>query len=476
MKRVLLITFFCFFTLSAFSQLKSYELLRSYSIEDLEVFMEDLGVPSNVITPVYPVDIYKVLYNTPYKHPDSLVQASGAIAVPRTQNALPIAAYQHGTQAKKTNTASHLNGGQYEVGLLFASTGTIVSMTDYLGLGYSDPKVKIPPYIHYFSHGNTVVNMIRSTHQLIDSLDKKSNGQLFLFGYSQGGYATAAAHKMIEEEYADEFTVTASAPMSGPYDLIEAQVDVIISKEEYPTPGYLPYIVFSYQEMYPELLSEFTIEEVFKSPYDTLLYPIFTAGETSMGAINNMCTPVPRDMVHDSIMLDFENNLDHPLRQALALNDLTDWTPKAPIRLLYCEGDDQVTYKNAIKAYDKWKANGATQVEKQNFGPFNHNDCALFAFLDAQRFFNRFKNEWFVGIDEITGQDILAYPNPAQNQFTIEAENVSGIIIYDLLGAKMLEVATATTIDISDLQNGAYIYEVILESGQRVQGKLVVAQ
>ncbi len=476
MKRALLTTFFCLIYVSAFSQLKSYELLKSYSLEDLQAFMVDLGVPPSVISPEYPVDIYKVLYNTPYKHPDSLVQASGAIAIPRTSSAIPIAAYQHGTQAKKANTPSHLNGGQYEVGLLFASSGIIVSMTDYLGLGFSDPKVKIPPYIHYFSHGNTVVNMIRSTHQLIDSVGTTTNGQLFLFGYSQGGYATAAAHKMIEEEYSDEFTVTASAPMSGPYDLIEAQVDVIISHDPYPTPGYLPYIVFSYQEMYPELLADFTVEEVFKAPYDTLLYPTFTAGETSMGAINQMCEPVPRDMVVDSIMQDFENDLNHPLRQALAQNDLIDWAPKAPVRLLYCKGDDQVTYKNAEKAYDSWIANGATQVEKQDFGPFNHNDCALFCFLNAQRYFNTFKNEWFVATEAVTGASIRAYPNPAQDIFTIEATNATQLDIFNVLGAKLMQVANPQTIDVSHLQNGTYIYELALQSGQRVQGKLVIAK
>ena len=41
--------------------------------------------------------------------------------------------------------------------------------------------------------------------------------ELFLLGYSEGGYATMALHRELQQFHSDEFTVTASAPMAGPW-------------------------------------------------------------------------------------------------------------------------------------------------------------------------------------------------------------------------------------------------------------------
>jgi hypothetical protein len=51
------------------------------------------------------------------------------------------------------------------------------------------------------------------------------DGRLFLIGYSQGGHATAAAHRELEARHANEFTVTAAAPMAGALDLSGTALD-----------------------------------------------------------------------------------------------------------------------------------------------------------------------------------------------------------------------------------------------------------
>lgn len=359
----------------------SYEKLRTYEAAEIGELLAGIGVPAGFIVPEYDVDIYKVLYRTPYLHRDSLVQASGAIAIPHAPDCtFPLASYFHGTQSKASNSASHLNGGQYEVGLALASTGYIVSMTDYLGLGFPDEKVLIHPYIHLFSQGHTGVNMIRATKQVVAETEMANlNDQLFLFGYSQGGYATMAVQRIIEEEFPDEFNITYSIPMSGPYDLVEAQVDLIASDEPYPTPGYLPYILLAYQSIYGNLYEN--ISEGLKAPYDSLMPALFYSKEYSIGYINNQSTDVPKHMVIDSLIEAFEGDLNHPLREDLRENHLLDWAPQAPVRILYCRGDDQVTYLNSEYAYDSWTANGAPNVLKDDLGDHDHNGCALFAFL-----------------------------------------------------------------------------------------------
>src|SRR5207244_924185 len=101
--------------------------------------------------PDYAVDFYRVLYTTPYKNVDSLVTASGAIAVPRNAScALPLAGYYHGTVSNRTGVPSY-QSQEATVGVLLAASGYLVAMPDYIGLGDSDPKVIIHPYIHAFT-------------------------------------------------------------------------------------------------------------------------------------------------------------------------------------------------------------------------------------------------------------------------------------------------------------------------------------
>ena len=49
---------------------------------------------------------------------------------------------------------------------------------------------------------------------------------------------------MIEEDYYDEFNITISLPMAGPYDMSGTMVDVMLDNTEpYGKPYYLPYVL-----------------------------------------------------------------------------------------------------------------------------------------------------------------------------------------------------------------------------------------
>ncbi len=474
MKKLLSLVLFLCSMHSVNAQLISFELLQSYSLEDLQQVLDDVGVPPGLIDPIYPVDYYQVIYETPYLTADNLVMASGAIAVPQSAGcSFPIAAYHHGTQSRKLSGASTRSGAQWEVGLIFASTGYTVTMMDNLGLGLADDSVPIPPYIHTFSAGNTSVDLLRSCRTMSDSLGFELNGQLFLFGYSQGGFDTMATQRVIEEDYPDEFTVTASAPMSGPYDLVEAQVDLIVADLPYPTPGYLPYIVLSYQSIYGNLYND--ISEFLVSPYDTLIPNLFYSGEYSIGHINNQCTEVPRDMVPDSTLQAFINMPDHPLRENLKENDLVSWTPTAPVKLLYCFGDDQVSYLNSENAYDAWTANGAP-VEKLDLGDADHNGCALFCFLNGKTYFDSYRiGCGGVPVESMINFEPSLYPNPSDGRFTISGiEGRFVVDIMDVMGKTVHQIANNSEIGLEHLNAGTYVCHITAENGQQYSEKIVL--
>lgn len=486
MKRMIVLMAFLFSIVSASyaqQQLLSYELVRSYTVQELDSLVNQLGNGANLlISPQYDVDYYKISYLTPYRHPDSLVKATGAIILPSNASCpLPMVGYGHGTQSDRNGSPSVDPGrGETLIGIILASTGYVSGHPDYLGLGESDSSIIIHPYITAFHQGHSVVNMLRSIRELADTLDFDLNGQLFLTGYSQGGFTTAATHKLIEEQYPNEFQITASAPMSGPYDLKVAQVELMASDSVYSTPGYLPYIILGYQSYYGNLYD--SVQQIFKSPYDSLMPALFYGGQKGIGFINGLATPVPKDMILDSVVQQFTSDSLHPLRVALADNHLLDWAPQAPIKIHYCTGDDQVTYLNALAAYDSWTTNGSQNVEIEDFGNLNHGDCVLPSVLNAKFYLDSYKQSCPVGIREndMAGE-LKIFPNPAKNYAIVQVPDMAiiaetEILVHDLSGKEVLNIRPQrqlVTLQLGDIDAGMYMITV-QSNGQVYRAKLMV--
>ncbi|MFO0359299.1 MAG: lipase family protein, partial [Flavobacteriales bacterium] len=227
------------------TQITEYSLETHFTEASINIYMQVLGIPSGLLEVQSEVDFYKIKYMTP--HPDgSMVEVSGALCVPSDLDCpLPMGSYQHGTISARDEAPSNPNG-EALIGVLYAAVGYIIVMPDYIGLGDSP---LLHPYVHADSQASTSLDMIRAARDLQSTLGYTWDEQLFLFGYSQGGHATAALQRLIETEFGDEFTITGSAPMSGPYDISGVQAGVLTSDQVYPTPGYLPYVVLSYQEV-----------------------------------------------------------------------------------------------------------------------------------------------------------------------------------------------------------------------------------
>jgi hypothetical protein len=346
--------------------------MESWTVEQVDSIINTLGGgASSFLQPEYGVAVYRIIYQTidPFGR---LTRASGAFAVPTGDSleAMPLASYQHGTESKDASVPSQRND-EVIIGIAMATSGYLCAMPDYLGLGDGPG---IHPYIHAKSEATAVIDMLRACRTFAPTVGREWDKRLYLFGYSQGGHATMATHREIQHYYEPEFVVTGSAPMAGPYDCSGVQEDVITSFNTYPTPGYLPYILFSYNLVYdivPDVVS------LLKPPYDSIIPPMFN-GAYSMGEINNVSNPVPRFMVKDSVMEAYEADPNHPLKLALRDNDLYDWIPRSPVKMFYCSSDDQVNYQNSIVAYNHFIAAGATSVSLfETADNLNHGDCAL---------------------------------------------------------------------------------------------------
>ena len=196
----------------------------------------------------YSVDTYKIVYETTDVDGSATV-ASGAFCIPVSPECqgFPIAVYEHGTSLRKVDVPSEDIQETY-IGRIFAAGGYQVVMPDYLGMGESPG---LHPYCHGESEATATLDMIRAVReaQFLGEIPgmEPDNGELFLTGYSQGGHAAMATHKHIEENnLLEEFNVIASAPCSGPYEITGAMADTILAAS-YSNPGYIVYIMASYQ-------------------------------------------------------------------------------------------------------------------------------------------------------------------------------------------------------------------------------------
>lgn len=370
----------------------------------------------------YGIDMYKVFYTTPgvQGQPDT---ASGLLVIPRARDyALPLFIYQHGSSNSKEDTPSSLNIVDHEVPLAFAGAGFVALAPDYLGLGESRG---FHPYLHAATEASAAIDMLRAAEPYVQEQGQVLNGQLFLAGYSQGGHASMALHRALQQDFSGQYEVTAAAHLSGPYSLANIMRDFILSEEEYFSPGYIARIVLGLNEYY-RIYDDFG--QVFRQPY---LGPVlsFYDDEITLGKLHDTLSTLliqevglsqPKYIFQDSLRQHIADDPGHPLNVALMENDVYNWAPLAPTRLYYCMADEQVLYTNSLLADSVMNANGAPDVRSidvdSNLG---HSGCAEPALTLALLFFGQYV-DIVMDAGTVAGrQSARLYPNPTSGPVTI---------------------------------------------------------
>lgn len=477
MQRILLTSTFIFSLLiSPFivksQYLVSSELLGTTQASFLELAGTGLPIEHNV-------DYYKLTYNTVNTAGEPTV-ASGAVAIPisTTCESFPMAVYCHGTVLRQLDVPSQEN---YEglVVKVFASTGFITVAPDYIGLGENEG---IHPYVHAESEATATIDLIRASREFLESGQVQDNGEVFITGYSQGGQAAMAALKYAQEnDLNDELGIVAGAPCSGPYDLSGSQAEVLLSDAPYSNPGYVVYLLISYELAYGNLYAE--LSDIIQSPYDVEVAPYFDGAQNTdnMGAVNAILPNQLSELLVDSVYSNFQNNPNHPLWLDLQENDTYNWAPEVPIRMFYCTGDEQVSYENSLTADSTMNANGAADVQAINsMTGANHGDCVMPALIDAYEFFAGLATgcDFESGIAGVEILQLEIFPNPAKDYLQINIPEKGGqLVVQDMYGRLVLERNVSqgqTQLDISKLAAATYI--VSFQGDDLIRRSTVVVQ
>ncbi len=329
------------------------------------------------------------------------VELSALVAYPTAVgDPLPVLSYQHGTLTARDTAPSWVTAGPSSIvdhpegglALILAASGYLVVAPDYVGLGVSET---FHPYLHAETEASAVVDALRASREFAAEHDVELSDQLFLTGLSQGGHATMAAHRALERDDTG-FEVTASAPVAGPYRLSGSAVDGILADRESPHPYQAAYLLLAYNRtygLYPTD-SELFVEEV----ADTL--PTLFDGAELPEAIDRAMVPADapppkavRDSVAEWLLEEMAADEEHPLRVALRENDVDDWSPRAPIRLYHCRGDQDVPFEIAEHALETLEDNGADVelIEPQGAAGADHQGCFPPSLSDMGAWFAKFQ-------------------------------------------------------------------------------------
>lgn len=337
--------------------LVSYDMVRTFTPQMVELIFTELVKQFPEMEVVqqrveHGILVYKITYNTEFKGETTL--ASGLVCVPTGDGSFPIISYQNGTNTLHSNAPSV--NPNYELYVLLetiASTGFVISLPDYLGFGASE--TMFHPYLHKESTVQTVLDMLRAVEELAQVRNFTLNNDLYLTGYSQGGWATMQVQKAIEDDFMGEFNLKASAPGAGPYDLSFIN-DYILSRETYSMPYYFGYLynsLMNVEETVP------AIAEVFNAPYDSLIPTLFD-GKLSGEEINAKLDTVVSNLFTENYRLNYKTDtLYKPLMEALNANSIEAWNTTVPTKIIHGKTDTWVPAAVSKAIYDDFVAKGA---------------------------------------------------------------------------------------------------------------------
>jgi hypothetical protein len=336
------------------------------------------------------VTCYKLVYGT-LNVSNAVIAASGLLCLPSAKSGgNPVISYQHGTIFQDSEApSSFITSSEAVVGVVLAGIGYIAVLPDYVG--YGDSTNELHPYVHAATLASATVNMNRAARKFLadPTINRATNGQFFLTGYSEGGYATLATQRLMQQSLAAEFPVTASEPGAGPYDMTGTTLS-ILSSPTLSQPAFAGFFFKAYDSIYTPtqpLTHYFSL--AYANIVDTHFDGSFSRAQVS-DALGGPGVPTTT-LYNQAFLTSYLGSGETALKAHIAENDIYDWAPAVPTRLFHSVDDDTVPFANSTTAKTKMEANGSIKVTLATCVsgtlPATHINCARPFALDMIAFF-----------------------------------------------------------------------------------------
>lgn len=347
-------------------------------------------------TPTCAVTTYTVKYHTVGSAGEA-TDASTAIMVPSGSNAAcqggrPVLLYAHGTSVLKSYDMTDLTATEPRlIAAMFASQGYIVVAPNYAG--YAGSSLPYASYLDAAQESNDMIDALRAARLSFAGIGIGASSRLMVAGYSQGGNVALATQRAMQLNYASEFNVTAAAPMSGPYAMLQFGDTIFSGAPSQGSSGFLPLVINAAQRASSDIYTSTSdvYEDKYATGIDTLLPGTLglgdlvaagklpndvmfaqdslpqTAGYASFFGADHLIKTSYRDTyladqqahpcnVSASSPLDCAPA--QPLRKWLLKNDLRTYVPTVPVLLCGGNQDPVVPFNNTDVTEAYFKSQG----------------------------------------------------------------------------------------------------------------------
>jgi pimeloyl-ACP methyl ester carboxylesterase len=227
-------------------------------------------------------------------------------------------------------------------------------------VGYGASKGTPPPYLAAAPTAATVLDLLTAAQTWRRSAGVGDNGQLFLAGYSEGGYATMAAHRALQAgASALAAQVLGSTPGAGPYHVgvtLDALLDRV--RDDNPllgnllSPGLLRYLGSSVRREVRKQLVDALVPDDADVEFQTDFIDYYLADDDA--ALERCCN------VHD-------------------------WNPQQPVRMYHGRDDTTVPYAASARTLQTMLLRGSSAASLTDCSalPSSHLACVppYFAFV-----------------------------------------------------------------------------------------------
>ena len=180
--------------------------------------------------------------------------------------------------------------------------------------------------------------MLKAAKTWIDFSDIKTNGQLFMTGYSQGGYVTMGALLDLHNNSQDGLQLVTAVMGAGPYnlslalnELVEKELDISLPRIDIP---------------------------------DFLVDPVIRI--------------IEKTFIPDDADVGFESDFLERFLTDDRQDDVHDWRPLIPIKLFHGDDDETVPIISAESTLNAMLIQGAdVELIRCTENPSSHSNCVL---------------------------------------------------------------------------------------------------
>jgi fermentation-respiration switch protein FrsA (DUF1100 family) len=245
---------------------------------------------------------------------------------------------------------------------VFAGGGFIYIAPDYLGFG--DSYVPRHRYFHAATESSSAIDLLVASRDVLAKLHVQASGDLFTFGFSQGGHSALAVQRDLERA---SVRVDAGAAVGGVFDVERFFLSSLDDETTVTLPLYVSYLLLAYDDVY----------DVFDRPAD-VFRPRFAATLPGLFDMQHYWDdvlaahpPTARALLRPGYFDRVRSNPEDPMRVRLRENAVDRWRAQAPILVYHSRDDEEVFFEDAMESVDRLRRRGA-HVTVTTFDAIDH--------------------------------------------------------------------------------------------------------